>query len=75
MTLRDLFQQPATIVGARGRRAPSHHDGLDYTTPYQVRQPLGEHIDLDQADADLLAFARSFEAKKGPPRGAQQPVG
>jgi catechol 2,3-dioxygenase-like lactoylglutathione lyase family enzyme len=47
---------------------------LYYTTPYQVRQPLGEHIDLDRPDADLLAFARSFEEKKGPPRGAQSPV-
>jgi catechol-2,3-dioxygenase len=48
---------------------------LYYTTPYKVRQPLGEHIDLDQPDADLLAFAQSFEEKKGPPRGAQHPVG
>src|SRR2546422_3383681 len=47
---------------------------LYYTTPYKVRQPLGEHIDLDRPDADLLAFAQSFE-KNGPPRGAQQPVG
>jgi catechol 2,3-dioxygenase-like lactoylglutathione lyase family enzyme len=44
---------------------------LYYTTPYKVRQPLGEPIDLDRPDADLLAFARSFEATKGPPRGAQ----
>ena len=47
---------------------------LYYTTPYKVRQPLGEHIDLDRPDAELLAFAQSFEEKKGPPRGAQQPV-
>jgi len=47
---------------------------LYYTTPYKVRQPLGESIDLDRPDADLLAFARSFEETKGPPRGAQQPV-
>jgi catechol 2,3-dioxygenase-like lactoylglutathione lyase family enzyme len=46
---------------------------LYYTTPYQVRQPLGEHIDLDQPDDALLAFARSFEETKGPPRGAQPP--
>jgi len=44
-----------------------------YTTPYKIRQPLGEPIDLDKADADLLAVAKSFE-KNGPPRGAQQPV-
>ena len=48
---------------------------LYYTTPYQVRQPLGEPIDLDQPDAELLAFAKSFELTKGPPRGAQEPVG
>ena len=48
---------------------------LYYTTPYKVRQPLGEKIDLDQPDAELLAFAQSFEETKGPPRGAQQPVG
>ena len=48
---------------------------LYYTTPYKVRQPLGEPIDLDQPDADLLAIAQSFEEKKGPPRGAQHPVG
>lgn len=44
---------------------------LYYTTPYQVRQPLGEHIDLDRPDEELLAFAKSFEEKKGPPRGAE----
>ena len=48
---------------------------LYYTTPYKVRQPLGEQIDLDQPDAELLAFAQSFEEALGPPRGAQQPVG
>ena len=47
---------------------------LYYTTPFKVRQPLGEPIDLDKPDADLLAFARSLEDKKGPPRGAQKPV-
>src|SRR5437016_1714863 len=48
---------------------------LYYTTPYKVRQPLGEAIDLDKPDAELLAFAKSLEEIKGPPRGAQQPVG
>ena len=48
---------------------------LYYTTPYNVRQPLGEPIDLDKPDADLLAFSKSLEEKKGPRRGAQQPVG
>ncbi len=45
-----------------------------YTTPYNVRQPLGEPIDLEQPDAALLAFARSLEETRGPSRGAQQPV-
>ena len=44
---------------------------LYYTTPYQVRQPFGETIDLDKPDAELLAFSQSFEETKGPPRGAQ----
>jgi catechol 2,3-dioxygenase-like lactoylglutathione lyase family enzyme len=48
---------------------------LYYTTPYQVRQPFGAPIDLDQPDDELLTFARSFEETKGPPRGAQHPVG
>ena len=47
---------------------------LYYTTPYNVRQPLGETIDLDAPEAELLAFAQSFEETKGPPRGAQRPV-
>jgi catechol-2,3-dioxygenase len=48
---------------------------LYYTTPYQVRQPLGEHIDLDASNDELLAFAQSFEAKLGPPSGARQAAG
>src|SRR2546428_13937965 len=48
---------------------------LYYTTPYQVRQPLGAAIDLDKDNDELLAFARAFEATMGPPRGAQQSVG
>ena len=48
---------------------------LYYTTPYHVRQPFGEPIDLDKPDAELLAFAKSFEETKGPPRGAQHPLG
>jgi catechol 2,3-dioxygenase-like lactoylglutathione lyase family enzyme len=47
---------------------------LYYTTPYQIRQPLGQQIDLDAPDEELLAFAKSFEATMGPPRGAQHPV-
>lgn len=48
---------------------------LYYTTPYKVRQPLGESIDLDRPNEELLAFSQSFEATVGPPRGAQQAVG
>jgi catechol 2,3-dioxygenase-like lactoylglutathione lyase family enzyme len=48
---------------------------LYYTTPYKIRQPLGQHIDLDKSDDELLTFSQSFEATMGPPRGAQQPVG
>jgi len=47
---------------------------LYYTTPYKVRQPLGEPIDLDQPDEALLAVAKSFEETKGPPRGPQPPT-
>ena len=43
---------------------------LYYKTGYDVRQPLGELIDLDQANEELLAFSQSFEATLGPPRGA-----
>src|SRR5262245_17272190 len=46
---------------------------LYYTTPYNVRQPLGEQIDLDRPDEELLAFAQSFEDKRGPIRGPEQP--
>jgi catechol-2,3-dioxygenase len=48
---------------------------LYYTTPYNVRQPLGEAIDLDKSNEELLAVAQSFETTLGPSRGAQQPVG
>ncbi len=44
---------------------------LYYTTPYRIRQPLGQPIDLDRPDQELLDLSRSFEATMGPPRGAQ----
>lgn len=47
---------------------------LYFTTPYNIRQPLGQTIDLEQPSDELLAFSKSFEATMGPPRGAQQPV-
>ncbi len=48
---------------------------LYYTTPYKIRQPLGQPIDLDTTNDELLAFSKSFEATMGAPRGAQHPVG
>ena len=48
---------------------------LYYTTPYNVRQPLGAPIDLDKPNNELLEFAQSFESSLGPSQGAQQPVG
>ena len=83
------FYHRLTLAGIRIDRTVTHgiacsvyfYDPEDnrielyYTTPYRVRQPLGAPIDLDRSDDELLAFARSFEATQGPPRGAQQPVG
>ncbi len=43
---------------------------LYYKTGYNIRQPLGEHIDLDEPADELLAFSKSFEEKLGPPQGA-----
>ena len=43
---------------------------LYYKTGYSVRQPLGEHIDLDKPSEEILAFSKSFEASLGPPLGA-----
>src|SRR5256712_13117796 len=43
---------------------------LYYTTPYKVRQPLGESTDLDRPNADLRAFPRPFQQTKRPPPGA-----
>ncbi len=42
---------------------------LYYKTGYDIRQPLGESIDLDQPDEELLRFSKSFEATMGPARG------
>ena len=43
---------------------------LYYKTGFDVRQPLGEEIDLDQPAEEVLAFAKSFEKTLGPPVGA-----
>ncbi len=45
---------------------------LYYKTGYNVRQPLGEEIDLDQSAQEILDFSRSFETKLGPARGASK---
>jgi catechol 2,3-dioxygenase-like lactoylglutathione lyase family enzyme len=81
------FHRRLTLAGMRIDRTVTHgiacsvyfYDPEDnrielyYTTPYKVRQPLGEPIDLERPDEELLAFAQSLEEKKGPPRGPQQP--
>ena len=47
---------------------------LYYKTGFNVRQGMGEHVDLDDSDEELLSFSKSFEAIKGPFRGPQIPV-
>ena len=43
---------------------------LYYKTGFDVRQPLGEEIDLDKPAEELLEFSKSFEKTIGPPVGA-----
>ena len=43
---------------------------LYYKTGFDVRQPLGEYIDLDHPAEELLALSKSFEVIKGTPQGA-----
>ncbi len=43
---------------------------LYYKTGYNVRQPMGEHIDLDKPSQELLDFSKSFETSNGPAQGA-----
>jgi catechol-2,3-dioxygenase len=45
---------------------------LYYKTGYDIRQPFGEAIDLDQPNDALLDFSKSFEATMGPARGAMR---
>ena len=47
---------------------------LYFKTGYDVRQGMGEHVDLNTTNEELLAFSKSFEAIKGPARGPQIPV-
>ena len=37
---------------------------------FDIRQPFGEAIDLNQPNESLLDFSRSFETTMGPARGA-----
>jgi catechol-2,3-dioxygenase len=45
---------------------------LYYKTGYNVKQPLGEAINLDDPTDDILAFSKSFETTLGPPVGASK---
>ncbi len=45
---------------------------LYYKTGYNVRQPLGEEIDLDKPAQEILDYSRSFETSLGPARGASK---
>ena len=43
---------------------------LYYKTGYDVKQPFGEPIDLEDPTDKILEFSKSFEATLGPPQGA-----
>ena len=45
--------------------------GLSCTnkTGYDIKQPFGETIDLEDSPEKLLEFSKSFEATLGPPQG------
>lgn len=45
---------------------------LYYKTGYNIRQPLGEVIDLEESNEVLLDFSKSFESTMGPALGAIQ---
>lgn len=45
---------------------------LYYKTGYDVRQPMGELIDLEKSNEELLAFSKAFEATMGPAQGASR---
>ena len=45
---------------------------LYYKTGYDVVQPLGEPIDLEKSNEELLDFSKSFEATLGPARGPRR---
>ena len=42
---------------------------LYYKTGYDIKQPFGETIDLEDSTEKLLEFSKSFEATMGPPQG------
>ena len=56
----------AEALGYHSTFLVEHH----FKTGYDIRQPLGESIDLNQPNEELLAFSKSFGATMGPARGA-----
>ncbi|MFQ6026477.1 MAG: VOC family protein [Dehalococcoidia bacterium] len=42
---------------------------LYYKTGYDVKQPFGAQIDLEDPTEQILEFSKSFEEKLGPPQG------
>ena len=45
---------------------------LYYKTGYDVKQPFGAEINLEDSPEKILEFSKSFEAKLGPPQGASK---
>ena len=45
---------------------------LYYKTGYDVKQPFGAEINLEEPAEKLLEFSKSFEEKLGPPQGASK---
>ncbi len=43
---------------------------LYYKTGFDVKQPLGDSIDLEDTTEKLLEFSKPFEVTLGPPQGA-----
>ena len=43
---------------------------LFYKTGYDVKQPFGQPIGLEDPTENILEFSKSFEATLGPPQGA-----
>ena len=45
---------------------------LYYKTGYDVKQPFGAEINLEDSQEKILEFSKSFEEKLGPPQGASK---